>query len=222
MLFIFGANGGIGRGLLESYTRTLGYGYGGVTGVYRDMCDIEDENSVRAFWENLDGIDSVGRGPVYFINATGKNVNGMLHKYTFDDMALTMNVNVVGSAVLLKHFRRVIKTRPGSAAVLLTSVVGRLGVPGCALYGAAKSAIVGLTRSVAKEFAPIGGRVNCVEMGYYDVGMMESIPSAQREAIIDQIPLKRLGRVDDLRKVCDFALSCEYLTGASITVSGGL
>lgn len=217
MLLIFGANGGVGSGLGE----VLAYERWEYTMLTRDACELESEDSVASFFDRLPEMEHVyGTPPYHAINATGHLENGMIHKADMADVEKTVAVNLLGSYKLARHFRRV--APPGSSLVLLSSVVGRLGVPGAASYGMCKAGMHGLVRSAAKEYARAGLRINAIEMGYFDVGMIDRIPGEQQEQIRQSIPLQRFGRVGELWSLCRAVLENEYMTGQVVGITGGL
>lgn len=206
MILVLGANGGIGSALVAASG-------GGASGIYRADCDIESEASVESF---LAGTTY----PAHIINATGHLADGMIHRTETADVEKTIAVNLRGSYLVAKWFRTyAIK---GSTLTLLSSVVGRLGVAGAASYGMVKAGIHGLVRSAAKEYAPKGLRINAIEMGYFDAGMIGRIPAEQQEIIRGTIPLRRFGRVDELWVLCRALIDCGYMTGQVVSVTGGL
>ena len=77
-------------------------------------------------------------------------------------------------------------------------------------------------RSVAKEYARIDCRVNALELGYFDAGMIDQLSETARETMISSIPAGRLGSIEDLFQACDFALNCKFLTGATLKLNGGM
>jgi len=220
MLLIFGANGGVGKALLEEARPDYGFlsedQTRGSRGVYRTEAELESDDSVAAFFAGLDLSDP----PLHVINATGHLTNGMIHKAEMAEVEKTVAVNLLGSYRLARHFRTV--APQGSSLTLLSSVVGRLGVPGAASYGMCKAGIHGLVRSAAKEYARAGLRINAIEMGYFDVGMIDRIPEPQQAQIRESIPLQRFGRVGELWGLCRTLIENEYMTGQVVGITGGL
>ncbi len=100
------------------------------------------------------------------------------------------------------------------------SVVQEIGVKGTLEYSAAKAGLHGLVRTAAREFAPM--RVNCLDLGYMDRGMILKVPARVLQDTIERIPLGRLGTPKDLAAAVRFCIDCEYLTGAIVKVNGGL
>jgi 3-oxoacyl-[acyl-carrier protein] reductase len=108
--------------------------------------------------------------------------------------------------------------------ISITSVVGSSGNPGQANYAAAKAGVAGLTRALAREIGSRGITVNCVAPGFIDTDMTRALPDAQRGALLGQIPLGRLGQVDDVAAAVVFLASpgAAYVTGTTLHVNGGM
>jgi 3-oxoacyl-[acyl-carrier protein] reductase len=119
--------------------------------------------------------------------------------------------------------RGMMKARAGRI-VSITSVVGAAGNPGQANYAAAKAGIAGFTRALAREVASRGITVNCVAPGFIDTDMTRALPEAQRDALLAQIPLGRLGRPEDVAAAVLYLASDAgaYVTGATLHVNGGM
>jgi 3-oxoacyl-[acyl-carrier protein] reductase len=119
--------------------------------------------------------------------------------------------------------RGMMKARAGRI-ISITSVVGSSGNPGQVNYAAAKAGAAGLTRALAREIGSRGITVNCVAPGFIDTDMTQALPEAQREALLGQIPLGRLGQVDDVAAAVVFLASpgAAYVTGTTLHVNGGM
>jgi 3-oxoacyl-[acyl-carrier protein] reductase len=119
--------------------------------------------------------------------------------------------------------RGMMKARAGRI-ISITSVVGSSGNPGQANYAAAKAGVAGLTRALAREIGSRGITVNCVAPGFIDTDMTKALPEVQRGALLGQIPLGRLGQVDDVAAAVVFLASsgAAYVTGTTLHVNGGM
>jgi 3-oxoacyl-[acyl-carrier protein] reductase len=117
---------------------------------------------------------------------------------------------------LLKH------KRPGSI-VNVSSLTALRGASGQTYYAASKAGLIGMTASLAREVAPYGIRVNAVAPGYIDTEMVAAMPKDRVAALVDQIPMKRLGRGDEVARMVSFLLSdaASYITGSVIPIDGG-
>jgi 3-oxoacyl-[acyl-carrier protein] reductase len=119
--------------------------------------------------------------------------------------------------------RGMMKARAGRI-INITSVVGSSGNPGQVNYAAAKAGIAGLTRALAREIGSRAITVNCVAPGFIDTDMTRALPAAQRNQLLAQIPLGRLGRPEDVAAAVLFLASpgAGYITGATVHVNGGM
>ena len=119
--------------------------------------------------------------------------------------------------------RGMMKARAGRI-ISITSVVGASGNAGQINYAAAKAGIAGLTRSLAREIGSRNITVNCVAPGFIDTDMTRALPEAQRDGLLAQIPLGRLGRPEDVAAAVVFLASSDagYITGTTLHVNGGM
>ncbi len=223
MLIILGAAGGLGSGLtdyIESNPRIL-ESYGQMIKATRKEIDLESLDSVEQFFQKVNDNLSPTE-PLYVINAVGVSINGMIHKLGIENWEKTVRVNLDSSYYLLKTIQPFLQNRSETSVLFFGSVVSEVGVLGASAYASSKAALHGLVKTASKEFARYKGRVNCIDLGYFDRGMINQVPSEALFKIIEQIPLRRLGTSEDLFLACDFALKCKYLTGAILPLNGGL
>lgn len=221
MVIIIGAAGGLGAGLVERLTAEPPHPGESVLPVTRRDVELEDSDSIRAFFETVaHGIPETE--PVHVVNAAGVSINGFLHKLTDEAWDKTLRVNVTANLHLLQGLRTLLAGRTDGSLLVFGSVVARLGVPGTIAYATAKSALHGFTRTAAKELARVGGRVNCLDLGYFDAGMIEQVPEAALQQLVATVPLQRLGTSEDLAEACRFACRCRFLTGSIVNLNGGL
>ena len=138
------------------------------------------------------------------------------------DEVIDTNLNSVYRLTKL-CLRNMIKARYGRI-INITSVVALSGNPGQANYVAAKSGIIGFTRALAKEIGSRGITVNCIAPGFIETDMTAGLAAGQREKLLDQIPLGRLGLADDIAYAVEFIASTAagYITGEVLNVNGGM
>jgi 3-oxoacyl-[acyl-carrier protein] reductase len=119
--------------------------------------------------------------------------------------------------------RGMMKARFGRI-INITSVIGAMGNAGQTNYAAAKSGVTGFTKALAREVGSRNITVNCVAPGFIDTDMTRALPENQRTALLSQIPLARLGRVDDVAHAVVFLASsgASYITGCTLHVNGGM
>jgi 3-oxoacyl-[acyl-carrier protein] reductase len=183
-----------------------------------DASKYEDaEATVEEAVQKLGGVDIL-------INNAGITRDNLLLRMSPEDFDLVLNVNLRSvynyTRAVMKHM---IKQRYGRI-VNISSVVGLIGNPGQSNYAASKAGIIGFTKSVARELASRGITVNAVAPGFIETEMTGKLNEKQREALIQNIPLNRLGKPKDVAKVVAFLCSddADYITGQVINVDGGM
>lgn len=172
-------------------------------------------------------VDEIGRtfGPIsILVNNAGITRDQLLMRMKDEDWSAVIETNLSSVFRMSKAvLRGMMKARYGRI-VQIASVVGLTGNPGQANYSAAKAGIIGFSKSLARE---VGGRnitVNVVAPGFIDTDMTRSLSDAQREALIGQIALGRLGEASDVARAVGFLVGPEaaYITGETLHVNGGM
>jgi 3-oxoacyl-[acyl-carrier protein] reductase len=184
---------------------------------HTDVSDLSQvEKAVLAATNEMGGIDNL-------VNNAGITRDKLLLRMSEDDWDQVMQVNLKGVFNCTKAvIRRLVKT--GGNIVNIASVAGLTGNRGQANYAASKAGVIGLTKSLAREYGERGIRVNAVAPGYIRTDMTASFNEKQREALVQTTPLRRAGEPIDVARVVYFLLSeyAGYVTGEVINVSGGL
>ncbi len=160
----------------------------------------------------------------HLVNNAGITRDSLLMRTRSEDFAAVMDTNLGGVYRVSKAVvPRMLKARTGRM-VNLSSVIGETGNPGQTTYAASKAAIIGFTRSLAREIASRGITVNCVAPGLIETEMTTAMPVAARDDLLSRIPLGRPGSPDDVAGAIRFLLSEQagYITGSVIRVNGGL
>lgn len=163
-------------------------------------------------------------GPInLLVNNAGIRCDKPLHNMSADDWQLVMDTNLTG---MFNYSRAVIVSmlRRGGVIINVTSVSGISGIPGQTNYSASKAGMIGFTRSLAKEAARFGVRVNALAPGYIETDMVASLDEVLRARLFSQIPMRRLGSPEEVARLVVFLASDDaaYITGQVFAMDGGL
>lgn len=158
------------------------------------------------------------------VNNAGMTKDGLIMRMKTEDWHSVLNVNLSGMFYALKAVTKPMMKQRSGKIVFITSVIGLTGNAGQANYAAAKAGVIGLMKSAAKEFASRGIQVNAVAPGFIDTDMTKGLNDEVKKTYLEQIPLKRFGRVEDVAEAVKFLVSekADYITGQVIHVNGGL
>jgi len=183
-------------------------------------CDVSDATALEAAAEA-----SVTRGPVdILVNNAGITRDGLVFRMSTDDWRSVLDTNLTSAFIVSRIVARtMIKRRTGSI-VNVSSVVGITGNGGQTNYSASKAGLIGFTKSLAKEVASRGVRVNAVAPGFVDTAMTEAIPAEGKTKLLALIPLGRTAAASEVASVVVFLASglASYVTGEVIKIDGGM
>jgi len=160
--------------------------------------------------------------PLILINNAGFNDDALLWAMTEDQWDRVIDVTLKGTYNLTKMVIPFMMERYAGCIINISSVVSQIGVISTTNYATAKAGLNGFTKSLTKELGIRYIRVNNLALGYFDTGIIKSIPKDILPKIIKTIPLKRLGKRHDLTSAIDFLIDCDYVTGQTININGGL
>ena len=183
---------------------------------------INAGNSVAAAYQlNVGGAEGV---KAFFKDNAGITKDGLLIRMKEEDFDRVIDVNLRGCFLCTREAAKIMLRNRTGCIVNIASVVGLMGNPGQANYCASKAGIIGLTKSSAKEFAARNVRVNAVAPGFIDTEMTKSLPEEQKKLYTEVIPLKRLGRAEEVADAVAFLASprAAYITGQVLSVNGGM
>jgi len=189
--------------------------------VTQQVLDVTDRDGATAFVQKA--TDELG-GVAILVNNAGITRDGLLMRMSLPDWERVISVNLTGTFVCTQAaIKPMMKTRYGKI-INIASVVGVMGNSGQANYSASKAGIIGLTKSVAKELAGRGIRANAVAPGFIETEMTHQLTEETREAYLQGVPLKYLGKPEDIAQVCAFLASAasDYITGQVLVVDGGM
>lgn len=191
----------------------------------RDALVIQADVSTSDGVENLVSktLDHFGRIDI-LVNNAGITRDNLIIRMKEEDWDKVIDTNLKSVFLTSKAVGKIMMKQREGKIVNISSVVGTLGNAGQANYVAAKSGVIGLTKSLARELAPRGINVNAVAPGFIQTDMTANLTDNIKEKLLEQIPLARLGETKDIANIVKFLVSDEasYMTGQVIHVDGGM
>ncbi|KAI8364586.1 3-oxoacyl-reductase [Blakeslea trispora] len=235
---ITGATRGIGLQIAKSFasqganTILVGRDPDRVAKVQQNFCDLYGSQAHKSLVmdvSNKDQIDLVfkellkGQQIDCLVNAAGISRDGLLIQMKEQDLLDTINTNLLGTMRVTQHVAKaMLRKRKGGCIINVASVIGMHGNIGQSSYSASKAGIIGFTKSLAKELGPYNIRVNAIAPGFIDTDMTSDISEEKRQKILESIPLKRFGHVEDVSLAALFIAQSNYFHGQVLTLDGGL
>ena len=185
------------------------------------VLNVTDKSSIEAL---EDALKTDGHSPSILVNNAGITKDNLLMRMKDDEWEDVINTNLNAIYRITKMcLRGMMKARQGRI-INITSVVAMSGNSGQTNYAASKAGMIGFTRSLAREVGSRGITVNAVAPGFIETDMTDALAKEQRDAILNQIALNRLGKVNEIAEVVSFLASedAAYITGETINVNGGM
>jgi 3-oxoacyl-[acyl-carrier protein] reductase len=183
--------------------------------------DLTDEREVAAMHEQIRHT----RGALYgLINLAGESGNAMSWKLPVSEFRRIVDANLLTTFICCREFIPEMREKGTGRILNISSVVGFTGVAGAVHYCAAKAGVVGLTKALALELAPKRVNASVIALGYFDVGMIETISPADQAPILAKIPAGRFGNMQELAGLVRYLLSDvgTYASGQVYHLNGGL
>ena len=184
-------------------------------------CSVNDSESVKVMIDEI--IKKFGRIDI-LVNNAGITKDGLMLRMTDEDFDRVIDVNLKGTFNCTKYVSKYMLKQKSGKIINISSVVGLSGNAGQINYSASKAGIIGITKSAAKELSSRGITVNAVAPGYVDTDMTKVLSDNIRNEILKNIPLQRMGNVEDISNCVAFLASedASYITGQVISVDGGM
>ncbi len=192
----------------------------GVKAVY-NLADIskpdEAESLIKFAHDTFGSIDVI-------VNNAGITRDNLIMRMSEAEWDSVLSVNLKGSFNVIRAAARILLKQRSGSIVNMASVSGVMGNAGQANYSASKAGLIGLTKTVAKEFASRGVRCNAVAPGFIKTAMTDKLKDEIKQSYVSAIPLGRFGEVEDIANLVVFLASdnAKYITGQVVNVDGGL
>ncbi|MFC4625124.1 3-oxoacyl-[acyl-carrier-protein] reductase [Daeguia caeni] len=183
--------------------------------------NLSDREAVKALGqkaeEEMGGIDIL-------VNNAGITRDGLFVRMSDEDWDTVLNINLTSVFNLTRELTHPMMRRRFGRIINITSIVGVTGNPGQANYCASKAGLIGFTKSLAQEIASRNVTVNCIAPGFIESAMTDKLNEKQKEAIMGNIPMKRMGAGKDIAAAVVYLASDEaaYVTGQTLHVNGGM
>ena len=236
---VTGGSRGIGRATAQALAAQgarVVVGYGSNEAAARDTAQAIEQSGGSAEILGFDVGDTaaaekavaetakrLGRLDVLVASA-GISLDGLLLRLKDEDFDRTFAVNVKGAVACARGALKSMMRARSGRVIFLSSVVGEMGNAGQTAYAASKAALLGVTRSLAREYASRGVTVNAITPGYIETDMTGALTDEQRQAMLAGVPLGRAGKAADVAACVAFLASDEagYITGQALRVNGGM
>jgi 3-oxoacyl-[acyl-carrier protein] reductase len=183
--------------------------------------DVSDPAAVAAAAEKI--LAEAGKVDV-LVNNAGVTKDGLLMRMSEADWDVVLNTNLRGAFLFTKAFTRAFLKQRSGRIINLASVIGLIGNAGQCNYAASKAGLIGLTKSVAKEFGSRGVTCNTIAPGFIETDMTAVLDAKLKEGLLKQIPLGRFGLGEDIAEAALYLAGPggRYVTGQVLTVDGGM
>lgn len=185
------------------------------------QCNVANSESVASMVK--EAIDTFGKIDI-LVNNAGITRDNLLMRMKEDEWDDVININLKGVFLCTKAVTRQMMKQRSGRIINISSIVGVSGNPGQANYVAAKSGVIGLTKTTAKELSSRGITVNAIAPGFITTDMTDKLNEDVKEQMLQQIPLARFGEPADIANVVVFLASedSRYMTGQTLHVDGGM
>ncbi|GAB1416541.1 3-oxoacyl-[acyl-carrier-protein] reductase [Paludibacter sp.] len=181
--------------------------------------DVSSYESVLNFYEQIEE----NLNNITLINCAGISYNAFTHKSEPEQWKKVIETNLLGSYHMIRVLLPIMRTQKYGRIINFSSVVAQKGTPGVSAYAASKSALWGLSKSIAQENGSLGITINNINLGYVNMGMgVEQVPEKYQDIIKQQIPSNDFCNPEDIIKAVEFLRNNSYINGSSIDLSGGL
>ena len=183
--------------------------------------DVSDTSAVESSAKNI--LEATGRVDI-LVNNAGVTRDNLLMRMSEEEWDTVINTNLKGAFNFTKAFTRPFMKQRSGRIINIASVIGLIGNAGQSNYAASKAALIGFTKSVAKELAPRGVTANAIAPGFIETDMTAVLDEKVRGSIIDRIPMNRFGSPEDIANTAIFLAleSTNYMTGQVLTIDGGM
>ena len=148
--------------------------------------------------------------------------DGLIANYPIEEIRKTFELNLFSNIVLLKSLLPIMIEQKWGRIIHFSSIIGNEGANGAGIYSSSKSALIGYSKTLAKEYGRFGITSNILELGYLDNGLIKNFKEEKIKAIISQTPVKRLGKIQDIISAINFIEKSNFYNGEVLKLNGGI
>ena len=149
------------------------------------------------------------------------SIDGFIAKYSKSDWDRTIDTNITGNYLVTKYLLPVMIDENWGRIIHLSSVVGKMGKKGAVAYGMSKNAVGGFSKGLSQEYGRFNITSNVLNLGYMESGLSEALDKNFKESVIDRVPAKKLGNIDNIVNAIKFIIESDYVNGSEIDIDGG-
>jgi NAD(P)-dependent dehydrogenase (short-subunit alcohol dehydrogenase family) len=209
---VFGGSGGLGSKVVE----TLKDVYDVISLSSKDV-DVSDYDAVETFFKT--------NQPEIVINLTGINFDVFVHKINqsnLNNVDKQIDINIKGTINIISNCLKYMRENEFGRIITISSVLAEKPVISTSVYSGCKGFIDSFVKTVALENASKNISCNSIQLGYFDGGLTYKIPETFREQVLNTIPTKRWGSIQELTNLIEFLINTPYVTGTNIKINGGI
>lgn len=207
-ILLFGGTGGLGSQLVNLLSKEYE-----CVSIGSKICDVTNDNSVKEFINKTD-FDII-------IYLSVKNIDGLIHKQTLDNVTKQLDVNLNGFINVIRHSTEKMRANKFGRIIYISSVLSKNPIRGTGIYSASKAFCDNLIKTYSLENSKYGITANSIQLGYFDGGLTERVPEDVLSNVLKSIPLKRLGYVSEMSNLIKTIIETEYINGTNISITGG-
>jgi len=226
MIILSGASGGIGKEIINQLSgldRVIGLYNNSIPGkinnkeIIYEKVNIEEENEVRGFVDKYR--QSLSR--ITLIHLAAAKIDGLSIDYPLSNWDKVMNVNLRGNFILTRQLLKFMVNDNWGRVIHVSSQGAVEGDIGTVAYSSSKSALLGMSKVMAKEYARFNITSNVLMLGAFEAGLYLQLPEEQKKAILGRIPSKKLGNLSNISEAINFLMRSQFVNGSVINIDGG-
>ena len=226
MIIITGVSGGIGSVISNDLSMTdsiVGlYNTNKPTnknkGILYEQIDLQDENQIIEFTDKY----RAELSNITLVHCAAVKSDKLMVNIDSSDWQAIFDVNVKGSFLLTKHILKIMMGDRWGRVIYLSSKGSEAGDIGTAAYSSSKTALLGMSRTLSKEYASFGITSNVISLGAFNAGLYLDLSEKVKKEILEKIPSKKVGNIVNISNAIKFIISSDYVNGSVITIDGGV